>query len=124
MTNTKTLIDSFEVKDLEDGSSLKVRVEACSELGNAGKPGIQVYYMGTIVCFEPLIVERWAYQAKKAGKAELLLESQSWMVHQDQFIKTWLVVGDQLKARVEVKTRSKQKPVVKEYELPFKLEDS
>ncbi|MDJ1467922.1 hypothetical protein QNI19_29195 [Cytophagaceae bacterium DM2B3-1] len=43
------------------------------------------------------------------------------MVHQDQYIKNYLVIGDILKARVVVKTRS-SKPVIKEYDLPFQLE--
>ena len=34
-----------------------------------------------------------------------------------------LVLGDPLKVRVEVKTRSKSKAVVREYPLPFKLEE-
>jgi hypothetical protein len=42
------------------------------------------------------------------------------MVHEDQYIKNYLVMGTPLKARVEVKTRS-SKPVVKEYVLPFEL---
>ena len=123
MSNIKTPIDSFEVKDLEDGSSIKVHVESCTEVGNQGKPGIQVLYMGNIVCFEPLIAERWAYAARKAGKTEYLLEDRSWIVHQDQFVKVYLVLGDKPKAKIEVKTRSKQKPVAKEYELPFKFEE-
>lgn len=40
----------------------------------------------------------------------------------DQFIRNSLVLGAPLKARVEVKTRRKAQPVVKEYPLPFALE--
>ena len=63
MANERKVIEEWAVKDLEDASSIKVMVESCSELGNNSKPGIQVWYMGNIVTFEPLIVERWAYQA-------------------------------------------------------------
>ena len=120
MANIKTLLDEWSVKDLEDGSSLKILVESCTELGNNAKPGIQVHYLGYIINFEPNIVERWAYQAQKAQENVFLLEDYSWMVHEDQYIKNYLISGKPLKARVEVKTRSSQ-PVVKEYELPFEF---
>ena len=42
MANEKTLIEELEVKDLEDGSVLRVRAEACTELGNQGRPGMQL----------------------------------------------------------------------------------
>lgn len=123
MTNTKTPVESFEVQDLEDNSAIRVHVEHCTEVGNAGKPGLQVHYMGNIVCFEPLMAARLAYQASKAGKSELLLEDRSWTVHQDQFVKLFLVTGAEPRVRVEVKTRSKSKPVVKIYALPFSLDN-
>ncbi|GAB3942801.1 hypothetical protein GCM10028805_07980 [Spirosoma harenae] len=120
MANEKTVIDEWSVRDLEDGSSLKIAVLSCTELGNQSVPGIQVHYMGYIVNYEPLIVERWAYQASKKGVEEYLLEDHSWMVHEDQFVKNYLVVGSPLKAKVEVKTRS-SKVIAKEYELPFEV---
>lgn len=123
MSNTKTLVEVFEVQDLEDGSVIRVAVEHCTEVGNAGKPGLQVLYMGNIVCFEPLMAAKLAYQAKKAGNGEVLLEDRSWVVHQDQFVKLFLVLGSAPQVRVEVKTRSKSKPVVKTYPLPFSLDD-
>jgi hypothetical protein len=123
MTNVKTPVDSFEVRDLEDNSVLRVHVEACTEVGNAGKPGLQVLYMGNIVCFEPLMANRLAYQARKAKQTELYLEDRSWAVHQDQFVKLFLVTSPTPAVRVEVKTRSKSKPVVKTYELPFALDE-
>ncbi len=123
MANVATVLDTIEVPDLEDNSKLTVVVQSCTELGNKGVPGLQVHYMGYIVNFEPAAVERWAYQARKAGKDALLLEDNSWNVHPDQFIRNYLVLGEPLKVRVEVKTRSKAKPVVREYPLPFKLEE-
>lgn len=123
MSNVKTPIDSFEVRDLEDNSTIKVHVESCTEVGNAGKPGIQVLYMGNIVCFEPLMAAKLAYQAKKAGQTELLLSDRSWIQHQDQFVKLFLVTAPKPAVRVEVKTRSKSKPVVKTYDLPFALDE-
>jgi hypothetical protein len=119
----KTVIDEIEVRDLEDNSTLRVTVYSHPELGNRGVPGVQVLYMGQFVNYEPLQVERWAYQAQKAGTDVWYLADQSWAVHEDQFVKNSLVLGTPLKARVEVKTRSKAKPVVREYELPFALED-
>ena len=118
--NTKTLVDEIEVRDLEDGSKLRVVVEECSELGNESKPGLQVHFLGYIVNFEPLIAERWNYQAKKAGGGPLLLDS-SWTYHTDQFIKVYYVPAATPKARVEVKSRTSDNPVVKEYDLPFKF---
>jgi hypothetical protein len=118
MTNIKTRIDEWSVKDLEDNSSLNIIVESCTELGNNSKPGIQIIYMGNIVNFEPNVVEQWAYKAGKEGVTDYLLSDKSWMVHTDRYIKIYLVTGSPLKAKVEVKTRS-SKPVVKEYELPF-----
>jgi hypothetical protein len=120
MANIKTIIEEWSVKDLEDGSSLNISVIACSELGNESKPGIQVCYMGNTINYEPVITERWAYQAGKAGAAEYLLEDYSWMVHEDQYVKNYLIPGTPLKVKVEVKTRS-SKPVIKEYALPFEL---
>jgi hypothetical protein len=122
MTDTRTKIDEWEVRDLEDKSALRIYVEQCTELGNQGHPGIQVLYMGQYVTYEPLAVERWAYQAQKAGTTELLLEDKSWLAHQDQYVKNWLILGSPLKARVEVKTRS-SKPKMREYALPFGLEE-
>ncbi len=118
MTTEKTILDEWSVNDLEDGSSLTITVLNCPELGNQSLPGIQVLYMGNIVNFEPGIVERWAYQASKAGVDEYLLEENSWLVHEDQFVKNYLVLGSPLKAKVAVKTRSSN-VVTKEYELPF-----
>lgn len=120
MANEKTTIDQWSVKDLEDGSSLTITVLGCTELGNQSLQGIQVMYMGNIINYEPLITERWAYQASKAGVDEYLLENQSWMVHDDQFVKNYLVLGSPLKAKVEVKTRSST-IITKEYELPFEM---
>jgi hypothetical protein len=121
--NTKTVLDTIEVKDLEDNSTLVATVYACTELGNKGVTGIQVLYQGNFVNFEPLSVERWAYQAQKAGTKEFLLQDYSWNVHADQFIRNYLILGDELKVRVEVKSRSKAKPVVRDFPLPFKLEE-
>jgi len=122
MANIKTLIEEFEVADLEDGSKLRIRAEHNTEMGNRSVPGVQIHYLGYIVNYEPLAVERWAYQASKKGEQVHLLEDQSWTVHQDQFIKNSLVLSNPPKARVEVKTRSRKQPVVKEYELPFKID--
>jgi|SRR5687768_17530573 len=120
MSNVKTVIEEWSVKDLENGSSLNIQVVGCTELGNESKPGIQVYAMGSIINFEPLSVEKWAYQASKTGATEYLLEDHSWMVHEDQYVKNYLVIGSPLKAKVVVKTRS-SKPVTKEYPLPFEV---
>jgi hypothetical protein len=118
MANIKTLIDEWSVRDLEDGSSINISVLNCTELGNESKPGIQVCFMGNIVNYEPLNIERWAYQASKTDANEYLLEDHSWMVHEDQYVKNYLVVGEPMKAKVEVKTRS-SKPIIKVYSLPF-----
>lgn len=120
MANVKKLIDEWAVKDLEDGSSLTVTVINCTELGNQSLPGIQVLYMGNIINFEPNIVERWAYLASKADESAFLLSDYSWMAHEDQFIKNYLIPGSPLKARIEVKTRS-SKVISKEYDLPFEV---
>ncbi|GAB3717213.1 hypothetical protein GCM10027592_59160 [Spirosoma flavus] len=118
MANEKTVLDEWAVKDLEDGSSLKVTVVSCTELGNQSLPGLQVYYMGQIINYEPLAVERLAYQASKKGVTDYLLEDYSWMFHNDQFIKNYLVIDSPLKIKVEVKTRS-SKVISKTYDLPF-----
>jgi len=118
MANQKTILDEWAVKDLEDGSSLSITVIACTELGNQSLPGLQVLYMGHTVNFEPNAVERWAYQATKAGVADYLLTDYSWLVHDDQFVKNYLIIGSPGKARVAVKTRS-SKVIIKDYDLPF-----
>ena len=120
MANIKTIIEEWSVKDLEDNTALNISVLACTELGNEGKPGIQVCFIGNTINYEPLSVERWAYQAGKADVNDYLLEDKSWMAHADQYVKNYLIKGSPLKARVEVKTRS-SKPVIKEYALPFEL---
>jgi hypothetical protein len=127
MSNIKTKVDEFEVRDLEDNGVLRIYVEHNTEMGNRGVPGIQVWYTiagGTsIVNYEPLHVERWAYQAQKQQTEMYLLTDYSWMTYEDTYIKNYLVLGDTLKARVEVKVRSKAKSTIKEYDLPFSLED-
>lgn len=120
MANQKTIIDEWSVKDLEDGSSLTITVVHCTEMGNQSVPGLQVLYMGQTINYEPNIVERWAYQATKTGITDYLLDDYSWMVHDDQFVKNYLVSGSPLKARVVVKTRS-SKVIAKEYDLPFDI---
>jgi hypothetical protein len=120
MSNIRTVIEEWSVRDLEDNSSINVMVESCTELGNKGLPGIQVLYMGNYITFEPLIVEQWVYKASKANTTEYLLEDRSWMVHADQYVKVSLLIGSPLKAKVEVKTRS-SKPTIKEYPLPFEV---
>ena len=127
MSNIKTKIDEWEVRDLEDNGLLRIYVEHNTEMGNRGVPGIQVWYTiagGTsIVNYEPLHVERWAYQARKQQTDEYLITDHSWINHEDTYIKNYLVIGEKPKARVEVKVRSKAKPIIKEYDLPFSLED-
>ena len=118
MSNNKTIIEEWAVKDLEDGSSLTVSVISCTELGNDSKPGLQVCFMGNIVNYEPLAAARWAYQANKGGQTAYLLHDHSWTVHEDQYVKNYFLPGSPSKAKVEVKTRS-SKPVSKEYVLPF-----
>lgn len=120
MANEKTILDEWSVKDLEDGSSLSITVVRCTELGNQSLPGLQVLYMGNIVNYEPLVVERLAYQATKAGVTEYLLEDKSWLVHDDQFVKNYLVLGSPLRAKVDVKTRSSS-VISKAYDLPFSV---
>jgi hypothetical protein len=120
MSNIKTVVDEWSVRDLEDNSSLSISVIACTELGNQSKPGIQVCYMGHTINYEPLIVERWVYLAGKAGVTEYLLEDYSWMVHENQYVKNYLVIGSPLMAKVEVKTRS-SKPTIKTYPIPFEI---
>jgi hypothetical protein len=120
MANVTTMIDEWAVRDLEDNSSLKIGVASCTEMGNNSLPGIQVYYLGYTINYEPLHVERWVYQAGKKGVTEYLLEDNSWMAHEDQYIKNYLILGSPLKARIEVKTRS-SKPTIKEYPLPFEV---
>lgn len=122
MSNSKTVVEEWSVKDLEDGSALNVSVLSCTELGNEARPGLQVCYMGNMVNFEPLNVERWAYEARKAGVTVYLLDRYSWMVHEDQYVKLYLLTGSLLTVKVEVKTRS-SKPVIKEYTLPFELSE-
>jgi hypothetical protein len=122
MSDTCTLLDEFQVRDLEDNSTITIIVEHHTEIGNRSQPGLMVRFMGQVVNYEPCHVERWAYQATKAKQDVYLLQDYSWMVHADQYVKHSLVLGDKLKARVEVKVRSKSKPVVKEYELPFAVD--
>lgn len=120
MTNGKTIIDEWSVRDLEDGSSITITVVGCTELGNNALPGLQVMYMGYTVNYEPLKTEQWAYWAAKTGVTDYLLEDHSWLAHDDQFVKNYLLLGSQLKARVEVKTRS-SRVIMKEYDLPFEV---
>lgn len=107
MANVSTVLDTIEVRDLEDDSKLKVVVQFCSELGNNALPGLQVHYLGNILNLEPRQVERWAYQARKAGQDVILLNDHSWNAHADRFIRNSIVLGDPLKVRVETKTRSR-----------------
>lgn len=121
MSNTKTIIEEWSVRDLEDNSAINISVINCTELGNQGKPGIQVIFMGSMINFEPSAVERWAYQANKTDSKEYLLADHAWMVYDDQFVKPYLLIEPTLKVKVEVKTRS-SKIISKEYDLPFSLE--
>lgn len=125
MANIKTKVDEWEVRDLEDNGVLRIYVEHNTEMGNRGVPGIQIYYpFGGIINFEPNHVERWAYQAQKQNADVYLISDHSWMVHDDTFVKFYLVKEEkELKARAEVKVRSKQSSIVKDYLLPFKLEE-
>jgi hypothetical protein len=126
MTNIKTKIDEWEVRDLEDNGVLRIYVEHNTEMGNRGVPGLQVWYTiagGTyIVNYEPVHVERWAYQAYKAGQTDFLLEDHSWMTYEDTYIKNSLLTDGPLRAKVSVKVRSRKDPITKEYELPFALQ--
>jgi len=122
MANVKTTIDEWEVKDQEDNSCISVYVSHQTEMGNKSLPGLQVLCAGKIVNYEPLHIERWLYAARKNNQTEFLLEDGSWTVYDDTYIKQFLVSGDQLKARIEIKVRSKDKPVIKEYALPFPAE--
>jgi hypothetical protein len=123
MTNEVEQIDEWEVRDLEDNSTYKIEVEKCSELGNRSQPGIRIkYYIGgaRYYCiYEPYSGEKLAYDAKKEG-GTLVRRDKSWLKHDDLWLRNSLINEDgKLKARVEVKVRSKDEPVVKDYELPF-----
>ncbi|MEO6315517.1 MAG: hypothetical protein ABIU63_15910 [Chitinophagaceae bacterium] len=124
MANNKTIIDEWEVTDLEDNSKISVSVIHNTEMGNQSVPGIQVMCAGQIVNYEPLHVARWAYQATKAKSAEYLVADASWLAYEDTYIKHILLVGSVLKAKIEVKVRSSANPVIKEYELPFAIDQN
>jgi len=47
------------------------------------------------------------------------LEDQSWLAHQNQFIKIYFVPGSPAKARVEMKTRSMDQSSTKDFDCPF-----
>ena len=96
MANVGTVLDTIAARDLKDNSKLRVIVQSCSELGNNASPGLQVHYLGNILNLEPLQVERWAYQACKAGQDVILLDDHSWNAHADHFIRNSLVFGDPL----------------------------
>ncbi|MEP7319413.1 MAG: hypothetical protein ABI921_11750 [Panacibacter sp.] len=119
--NIKTTIEEWQIKDLEDNSVIRIHVEHDTEMGNNAVPGIQVWCSAGIVNYEPLHTERWAYAAQKTNKAEYLIEDASWMIYKDTYIKNSLIIGEKLKAKVEVRVRSSSKPVIKEYELPFAI---
>jgi hypothetical protein len=121
MANIKSKIDEWEVKDLEDNSTIRVYVEHNTEMGNNSVPGIQVWTAVGIVNYEPLHTARWAYAAKKAGQQEFFIADSSWTVYEDTYIKNSLILGETLKAKIEVKVRSSDNAIVKEYELPFTL---
>jgi hypothetical protein len=124
MANVKTKVDEWEVRDLEDNGLLRVYVEHNTEMGNKGVPGIQIHYpFGSIINFEPVHVERWAYQAYKEKTDTYLIADHSWMVYDDTYVKNYLVKdGEKFKARIEVKVRSKAKSIVKDYDLPFSID--
>jgi len=46
------------------------------------------------------------------------LADRSWAVHDDRLVKLYLVLGAPPSVRVEVKTRSKTRPVAKNYQPP------
>jgi len=119
--NVATIVEEWDVKDLEDDSTIRVLVTHNTEMGNRSVPGLQVLCAGQFTNYEPVITEKWAYAAKKAGATEWLLEDHSWMVYKDTYIKFYLLTAPALKARVEVKVRSREEAVVKEYALPFAL---
>ena len=121
MANNKTLIDEWEVRDLDDNSNISVAVIHNTEMRNNSVPGVQVICLGQTVNYEPLHAARWAYQATKANRAEYLVEDASWLVYKDTYIKHALMLGEKLKAKIEVKVRSSASPVIREYELPFAI---
>jgi hypothetical protein len=123
MPNVETQLDDFEVRDLEDNSMYRVVVQHCTELGNKNKPGIRIKYSiggAAYFCvYEPWTGEKLAYEAKKAG-GTLVRKDKSWERYEDRWLRNSLVIdGDKLKARIEIKVRSSDEPVVKEYALPF-----
>ena len=126
MANEVTQIDKWEVRDLEDDQTYKIEVESCTELGSKGMPGLRIkYYIGgtRYYCiYEPLTCEKHAYDAKKAGGGPYPIPNKSWTRYEDRWVKNELITeGGTLKARVSIKVRSKDEPVVKEYDLPFEL---
>jgi hypothetical protein len=123
MSNIKTKLDEWEVRDLEDNSSLRIYVESATELGNQSLPGIQVMYMGQFVTMNHWLWNDGHTRPIKQAKLNTCWKINSWMVYEDQYVKNWLILGSPLKARVEVKTRT-SRPKIREYVLcPFKLEN-
>ena len=116
--NMVSKIDEFEIPDYEDGSKLKIIVNSCSELGNSAKPGLQFFFMGSFVNYEPKIAEKWRYELNKASSEELLLQDKSWMPNEENFIKVFFVNSTPAMAKIMIKTRSSE-VISKQYELPF-----
>ncbi len=123
MANNRTTVDAWEVKDLEDNSTITVQVEHNTEMGNKNLSGLLIRCFGQMVAYEPVAAGRWAYEARKAKATEYFLDGPSWTVYEDTFIKHYFVPGAVPKAKIEVKVRSEAAPVIREYELPFTLED-
>lgn len=69
--------DSFEGLDREANATITVHVEACAEVGNAGRSGILVQHLANIVCFQPMLA--------------VLPAGRSWAAHEGQFSNTHLV---------------------------------
>lgn len=135
MANITTLVEEWEIPNpnVSDGSNpgedrpapIRILVTHHTEMGNFSLPGLQVHCDDSLIDYEPVLTEYWAYSARRLGKTEHLLEYLSWKEHSDTYIKFYLLTGntlkDTLKARVAVKVRNQENPIIKEYELPFTL---
>jgi hypothetical protein len=119
----RTVVDQWEITDPATGATFSVAVEFRPELGMRSLPGLMLHVMGRTVSFEPGQVERWVGQAVRARRAIYFLQDESWSDQAGQFVKIYLVRGQPLTVRVEVKVQGRPASMTREYALPFTVSE-
>jgi len=120
------MLEHFRVNDPASDESIEMTISHKGECGMERKPGLGIeserknLKTGYWYCTKK--TNYLVMKMKNDSQKELLSETGSWKSPDGKsYVNIFLVAGAKAQARVEIKTSSLSKPVVKTYDFPFEV---